>query len=166
MEKSIKYVFFYIIETQELWAYSDNKKLIKGFQKSRDMRKFYKKEVPLTSEDLAILHEKEHGKQLLLYKFEVGDYILELPITMLEKLTIEQVGNQAAFINIYASASIPLEIFGKEMKEALTDLGYKEAHDGWSNGNTDLYKPDLLAVFLHFYGDLLQIDEITGGDKK
>lgn len=165
MEKSIKYTFFYLIETEELWAYSEEKKLIKGFQHTRDMTKFYKKEVPMTSEDLAILHEEEHSKRLMSYKFEIGEYILELPITMIEKLTIERAGNQAAFIGIYASACLPLEIFTKDMQEALCNIGYKEAHEGWVNGNTDSYQPDMLNTFLHYYGDLLNLNDI-GGDKK
>jgi hypothetical protein len=158
-ERKIKYVFYYLLTEDEVYAYADTKELSRGFEQTRDMERFYRKVVWLSSKDLERLHEEESGKRLLLYKFPINDGSLDFPITLLEKITIERAANQAAFIDIYRFAELPMEIFTEDVQKALRILEYDKAHRGWVNGidETTRFEPDLLATFLKYYGLLMKL---------
>jgi hypothetical protein len=143
-----------------VYAYSDDNKLIKKFIKTRDMTKFVSKKVSMRPSDLEELHESfDAGGMLLNYIFNQNGYEISLPVTRNEKMDFEGVGNKLAFVDIYTHAIINPDIFKGKLRELLRVIEYDKAYHGWKKGisSNTAFQPDMLSIFLELHGDTIDL---------
>ena len=161
---SYTYYFIYDKKRVELYAYTDDKRILKDFIENRNMNLFYVKTCEMEKNDIQLLFKDDHNWCLLInYKFTYKNHEFYMPITTMERQTIENRGSQYALIDVYLAAStVPPKIFQKEIKEKLNIIGYIPASlyfDNEDNGAN--FSPDYFSCFLEFFGDTINT---FGGD--
>ena len=148
-----RYYIFYLKSDKSIYAYTSSKEDRDLFELTRDMSKFKLKTENLEKEDVAYI--TEHFRHNIITKFHFklnreGDDIV-LPITELEKLNIEKKGYQLAYVDIFASAWIPCEIFVDDVQESLNDIYYTYCDYVMrtkSRRPNMGFEPDLLSIFI------------------
>ena len=165
MKEPIKFYVYYDtfdIPDITVYAYTDDKKIAKKFEKTRDMKRFYKKVIKGTSEDRKTLLQDYADLELELYKLCGKNFSTEIPITKWEKFTIVNMGYRSITIDIPLFCNIFPFIFANDIREALVALKYVEVYK-FLNGHNDLasleeiFSVDTMELFLQEYGFTLSL---------
>lgn len=132
-----KYYLYYLKEKyailfhrdHPLYAYTDNNKIAKRFEETRDMSLFKKVKVKIDRLEvrrLATEFKNEYlGKFDLLYNKEES---VKIPITKNEEETIKGVGYSLLYKYIYTNSDINPMIFDKKYVDILKDIDYIYFH--------------------------------------
>lgn len=156
--KRYPYTLFYMKDTGELYAYTDNKTLARAFRSTRKESIFIMSEKMLSSSDLKEIHDELPDTLIEPYKFDMYNSDIVLPITMREKLEIEHVVSQTIGVSIYLSANINPAIFTKKVQESLKKVKYVEVYNEYHSGKYKYpeLKADYLTCFLSLYGETMR----------
>lgn len=164
----MKYYFIYLRETKDIYAYTDSKTIFKNFKETRDMSLFYVKVISMENDDIKELFEDDRNWSLLInFKFKCGTNEFYLPITMMEKQTIEHAGIQTQLVTTYISASnVSPSIFSKKIRMMLEIIGYSKAYGMYHNGcgEDDIFRADYFSFFLEYFGNTIKLLKDKGGE--
>lgn len=169
-DKLYKYWFFYSKDTNEIYAYTDNKNLADGFEKQRDMNKFIKIKKKISRSlvnDLA----KDYNGEYLLDKYlrsydhdtkEVND--CNIIMTNIEWITVSSIGFSFVNEDIYKYCWLSPYVFNDDVFNALKYIGYNDLHnvlvrtveDDNTNDPYDYIMADDLGIFLKYYGKTMR----------
>ena len=149
-----KYYLFYLNNDNSLYAYTDSKELAESFMSQRNHDKIHMKKMNITKDDVNYLAKYEQNKILIekTYLAFIRDKNTKIYfkwiVTMSEDLMVNSLISRAT-INIYNNAWYPIEIFNKDVREALIHLGYDVCNryigvNGWNNN----YKDDKYAGYI------------------
>ena len=154
-----KYDLFYRKDTGQLYAYTDNRTLAKGFKITRKESIFIHRNEMLSSSDLKDIHAEVPDALLQTYRFNLDSKTIVLPITTRERLELEHVVAQALNVSIYLTADINPNIFTHKIQELLKKISYTDVYNDYhdsSYNRKDSVKPDYLTCFLSLYGDTMK----------
>lgn len=167
--KTYKYWIYYLKETKELYAYTDNKKFAKEFESDRDMNKFKKISCNIDSEEvngLAKYHQSKYLKKssIKIYDKKTMKYFNSyIIITIEEEVTIQNTAIQLMYDSIYKYCWDNPYIFKDKIIKALSVLEYVNIYNQMSLSQTGQYednqiniKPDELGIFIHYYGNTMK----------
>ena len=160
--KPKKHYLFYLKDELELYAYTEDPKLAEAFEELRDMRRFYKKEVLLTSFERKELFEQHPECVLSVYRLK-GPSCVEYPIPMtsLENLCVTSRASNLLIVQLPLASEINPMIFTKGVGDLFRSLGYhdlyKYSHDPTASGTlSEVFDVNTFYIFLEMYGDTLR----------
>lgn len=155
-----------------LYAYTDNKQLIKRFKSERNLKKFMIKKEDLTSYDLRVIHDVNPSG----YLEEVEGYTKSLHTGIKEKVTVLMSHSENIFINrmgqgvilsdLWENTECNPYVLKSKYLDALRVIGYVNGfnmlhmtektptHLCYSVVEGDL-QVDILNAFLYHFGDML-----------
>ena len=154
-----KYFIYYL--DNDIYAYTDNKKISKEFDKYRDMKKIKK-----VIKKLAIDYKLQ---RLTNYEFidTISKSNLIIPVTELEKITIINQSVNIREKEIYSYCWFPHSVFKSDIRESLISLKYHIFHDDISKCSlkiSDMFPNiekqaviDELSLFIRLYGIYLKV---------
>ena len=167
--KTYKYWIYYLKETDYLYAYTDNKKYAKEFEKFRDMDKFIKLTREISSDIVNELAKEHQEKYLKKSKIDIYDkktmkwFKSHLILTMEEELTINNTAIQILYDTLYRYCWDNPYVFNKKIIKALDTLEYTKIYNqiNQDSENSDIdqeikIKPDQLGIFIHCYGKTIR----------
>lgn len=161
-EKLTRHYLFYLRNELELYAYTEDPNLAKSFEDLRDMEKFYKKEVSLTSSDRKELFDQHSECLLSLYQLK-GPRCEEypMPMTSLENLCVTSRASNLLVVQLPLTSEINPIIFNEEVGNLFRKLGYHDlyrySHDPAASGTlSQVFEVNTFYIFLEMYGDLLR----------
>jgi len=152
--KTYKYYLFYLNKDNSLYAYTDSKELAESFMSQRNHDKIHMKKMNITKDDVNYLARHEQNKILIenTYLAFIRNKNMKIyfkwTVTVSEDLMVNSLISQAT-INIYNNAWYPIEIFNKDVREALIHLGYDVCNryigvNGWNSN----YKSNKYAGYI------------------
>ena len=157
-----KHYLFYLRNGLELYAYTEDPKLAEAFEDLRDMRRFYKKEVSLTSAERKELFD-QHSECLLSFYRLKGPSCVEypMPMTSLENLCVTSRASNLLVVQLPLTSEINPVIFNEEVGDLFRSLGYhdlyKYSHDPSASGTlSEIFDVNTFYIFLEMYGDTLR----------
>ena len=157
-----KHYLFYLKNELSLYAYTEDAVLAKEFEDLRDMSKFYKKEVSLSSSDRKELFE-QHSECLISLQRLKGPFSEEYPIPMtsLENLCVTSRASNLLIVQLPLASEINPMIFKEEVSDLFRMLGYhdlyKYSHDPAASSTlSQIYDVNTFYIFLELYGDTLR----------
>lgn len=124
-----KYYMFYLKDNNQLYAFTNNKKLKKNFIKNRNMKKFILKKVSLTNNEMNTFLKDYINRDIIIFKGKTVDNTyniidFEIPLTTKEKLIISQTRSIYRMEKLYSSAWTHPFIFNDKYFKILLDIGY------------------------------------------
>lgn len=169
-DKLYKYWFFYSKDTNELYAYTDDKNLANGFESQRDMNKFIKVKKKISRSLVNDLARDYDGEYLLEGGMRVYDSVTKetseckLVVTKIEWITVSSTGFSFVNEEIYRYCWLSPHVFNDEIFNALKVVGYNDIHnvlvrtenDNDINDPFDYIIPDDLGIFLKYYGETMR----------
>lgn len=162
-----KYFIYYL--DNDIYAYTDNKKIAKEFDKYRDMKKIKKVIKKISKEDVNELAIDYKLQRLTNYEFidTVSKSNLIIPVTELEKITIINQSVNIREKEIYSYCWFPHSVFKSDIRESLISLKYHIFHDDISKCGlkmSDMFPNiekqaviDELSLFIRLYGIYLKV---------
>lgn len=161
--KLMEYKYYFIVEkeTNELFAYSDNKTYVDEFKNSRDMRKFNVVKQYISRATVNKLAADIPKKYLVCKELPTKPKGKKISIilTQYEYEGLICMGNDIFFNKVRQNAHINLSIFKEKYSDALIAAGYGIYFHIWNGDLTlnDIFKfisPDYVNIFIHyFYND-------------
>ena len=163
MLKTYDYWFFFNKDNDELYAYTDDKKIYKDFKSQRNMKLFYYKKKELTRNEVRDLTSNENEKFLteynLKYDNEMSKGSMRMVITKTEKLTVMNVSADLLSCDIYKYAWITPYIFKDDIIKSLQKIGYISCNDLINSSGENYFdifsEADELGIFLRYFGNTL-----------
>lgn len=152
------YYLYPIPHSDDIFAYTPDKKTAKKFEKMRVSGLFVPIIRDLDSEGLKDLYIYAPDKLLTIHKFKIGDEYIEIPMTANEWLTVQHTVIQGMEVDAYITcAKYPKKIFTKKFRESLRAIGYLDYLEEY-NGSDKIVKqqPDYLSCFVTLYGETLK----------
>lgn len=171
MRTEFTYYIYYLKEDEEetykIYAYTDEKNVMKEFDFTRDIENiFIKKKKKLNRNEVNILARDYQTNIIHLYEVKAYNYnkkefeTLILPMTHIENITLENMKSNLMLTQIYQSCWLNPNVFKKDIQRVLKILRYKSLYNSITRGledcnendeNTNI-KPDELGIFLHYFG--------------
>lgn len=162
-----KYFIYYL--DNDIYAYTDNKKISKEFDKYRNMKKIKKVIKKISKEDVNELAIDYKLQRLTNYEFidTASKSNLIIPVTELEKITIINQSVNIRENEIYSYCWFPHSVFKSDIRESLISLKYHIFHDDISKCGlkmSDMFPNiekqaviDELSLFIRLYGIYLKV---------
>lgn len=164
-----KYWIYYYKKTNELYAYTDNKKFAKEFERVRDMDKFEIISEEIDKEMINQLAREYQNKYLKKYPIKIYDkknlkwMDSELLVTVEESIGIQNIAIQQMQETLYKHCWDDPYIFKKKIYDALEVLGYNKIYYTYIMAQTGMYEDtdlnitsDELGIFIRYYGKTLK----------
>ena len=137
---------FYTYE-MDLYAFSENRDLIENFELTRDMSKFYTKNVNVTNEEYRILLSSYNTKLLLMNVLYDGKKDYELATTYEEDFELSEKCNKLYDEILRVERGVLMCPFGKELRTCFgTLVALRKKPKGYS-GNFNTFN-----IFMEMYG--------------
>lgn len=156
-DKRYKYWLYYEKDSNELYAYTDQKELMEEFDIHRDLQQFHKVTKKISRDEVNFLAKDYQGlylvkKSLLTYNKKTDEMVsVPMLLTMNEYMI-----TSASIVNILNNLSAlcwyDLEIFREEIQDALHVLRYDDFH---SLAYHEICI-DELNIFLSIYGSVMK----------
>lgn len=167
--KKYKYWIYYHKKSNSLYAYTDNKKYAKEFEKMRDMEKFDIVSEEIDQNTLNYLAKNYQGKYLKKIPIKIYDmknklwFDSDIIVTIDESLGIQNASTHLMYETLYKYCWDNPYIFKDKIIKALDILEYTKVYNHILNGsfypeedNNIKIKPDELGIFIHYYGKTLK----------
>lgn len=167
--KEYKYWIYYFKDTNEIYAYTDNKKYAKEFELDRNMDKFIKIRKDILPEEVNYLARHYQGKYLTKAKIKIYDkktmkwFDSFLIMTLEEEITVQNKSVQLLYDSIYTYCWQDPYVFNEKIYKALDKLEYVNIYNQISSAQSNCYieneiklKPDELGIFVHYYAHTLR----------
>lgn len=161
--KDIKYWIYYEKETDEPYAYTDNKTYAMLFELDRDMGIFKRVKKIMTKDEINYLAKEYQNRFLKLVELDIYDKSKEkwfkgsIAMTADEYFTLTMAEIQLMESYLYQHCWEHPAKFKNKIIKALEVLEYNNVYRHITECGNDKHteikvKPDLLGIFLHYYG--------------
>lgn len=170
--KNIKYWIYYLKDTDEPYAYTDNKSYAKLFESDRDMKLFNRIKKIVNKEEINYFAKEFQNKILNEYELKIFDkhrkrwMTGKFIFTVDEYITISNAEIQFTEVYICQHCWYNPCVFNTKIFKALEILEYNNVYryltTTVTDDNCDYYdtgikiKPDLLGIFLYYYGKTMK----------
>jgi hypothetical protein len=185
-QKKTKFWLFYLIDIDEamyteeydLYAFTDNEELAKGFIDTRNMDKFFVKEVKMTLEERnSLLREYLNSELVELKGTTKGSHYkihsFTIPVTSREKMYC--MNDETIYIHEYLYQYVwgDPEVFKNKYQKALMTIGFVGLHELIiENGDDDVWSetagkmlPDTFNMLMHHSKKLFIDLSIEGNEE-
>lgn len=175
-EKTYKYYLFYLVENEydELYAYTDEKKIYKRFLKEKNLNIFKVRKCHLTKEQVNYISQKYPTSRLIIkegYTKEDKNPGIPVPISMVmtedEEMSLISTFDSLINYELFVKSSADPYVFKQKVIEALDIFGYnynylymnapEKIDELYPNYQYD-YDFDLFGAYLKCFGKYMRKD--------
>lgn len=165
--KEIKYWIYYYKDSEDVYAYTDNKTYAMLFELDRDMKLFKRVKKIMSREDIHYLAQEYQNKLLNLIELDIYDKYRErwfkgsIAMTSEEYFSITLAEVQLMESDLYQHCWEHPGKFKNKIVKALEVLEYNNVYRQITSTSNDdevkiNAKPDMLGIFLHYYGKTMK----------
>lgn len=158
-----KYWIYKLKNSNEIYAYTDDKNIALLFESQRNMKKFIKKKKELDRRGISFLAKEYRSNILKVCEYNTYDNIknitYRLAVTENEDLSVKNLSFVIRHIDIKKQCIYDTRIFNSDIRKALKILGYKTIYK--ENNDLAFYdspdiKIDTVNLFLKNYGKTME----------